>query len=192
MKDLMILRSLDQIKALAHPLRQRLMEAFSMEPRTTKQVADMLGERPSRLYHHVAALEEAHLLELVETRQKRGTIEQYYQAAARKFRINRDLLEFAEDNAGHTDVYDLIVGALEDTLLQFQHPSTQRAIAAPSEKLVFVRAQSLKVTPAQIADLRSRLDAWLDDCQSETPSSDAKQQGMSHALTVVLYPTRNT
>lgn len=189
----MILQSLDQVKALAHPLRQRLMEAFSMEPRTTMQVADILEERPSRLYHHVAALEEAHLLELIETRQNRGTVERYYQAAARKFRIDRDLLEFAEGNAGHSDVYDLILGALEDTVLQFQQPGTQRAIAtpAPSEKLVFVRAQSLRVTPEQLADLRSKLDAWLDACQATAPSSDAKQQDRSYALTVVLYPTHD-
>src|SRR4051812_9517926 len=77
-----VLRELAQIKALADPLRQRLLRAFAGEPRTTKQVAHDLKENPTKLYHHVDTLAEAGLLKLVETRQNRGTMERYYQAAA--------------------------------------------------------------------------------------------------------------
>ena len=69
-----------EIRALAHPLRLRLMELFAETPRTTKQVADLLGEPPTRLYHHVAALERAGLLRLKETRPNRGTTEKWYEA----------------------------------------------------------------------------------------------------------------
>jgi DNA-binding transcriptional ArsR family regulator len=71
------------IRALAHPLRLRLMEIFAETPRTTKQVADLLGEPPTRLYHHVAALERAGLLRLKETRQNRGATEKWYEATRR-------------------------------------------------------------------------------------------------------------
>jgi predicted ArsR family transcriptional regulator len=56
------------------------MELFAEMPRTTKQIADLLGEPPTRLYHHVAALERAGLLRLKETRQNRGTTEKWYEA----------------------------------------------------------------------------------------------------------------
>ena len=69
-----------EIRALAHPLRLRLMELFAETPRTTKQAADLLGEPPTRLYHHVAALERAGLLHLKETRRNRGTTEKWYEA----------------------------------------------------------------------------------------------------------------
>jgi DNA-binding transcriptional ArsR family regulator len=74
------------MRALAHPLRLRIMELFAEQPRTTKQVAALLGEPPTRLYHHVAALERAGLLRLTETRKKRGTLERWYEAVARTFR----------------------------------------------------------------------------------------------------------
>src|SRR5437868_10166113 len=74
---------LAEMRALAHPLRLRILEAFAEAPRTTKQVAELLGQPPTRLYHHVAALERAGLLRLVETRQNRGTTEKWYEAAAR-------------------------------------------------------------------------------------------------------------
>ena len=72
-----------ELRALAHPLRLRIMELFAEAPRTTKQVADLLGEPPTRLYHHVAALERAGLLKLKETRKNRGTVEKWYESIAR-------------------------------------------------------------------------------------------------------------
>jgi DNA-binding transcriptional ArsR family regulator len=74
---------LAQMRALAHPLRLRIMELFAEQPRTTKQVAELLGQPPTRLYHHVAALERAGLLRLTETRKKRGTLERWYESIAR-------------------------------------------------------------------------------------------------------------
>jgi len=66
---------LEQVRALSHPLRLRLLELFKLQPRTAKQAAEVLGEPPTRLYHHVAALERAGLIRLRETRQNRGTTE---------------------------------------------------------------------------------------------------------------------
>lgn len=74
--------SLDQLRALAHPLRLRMLEVFVEGPRTTKQVAQMLGEPPTKLYHHANALERAGLLRLSRTRQNRGAIEKWYEATA--------------------------------------------------------------------------------------------------------------
>src|SRR3954471_20831047 len=71
------------LRALAHPLRLRMMELFAESAKTTKQVADILGEPPTRLYHHVAALERAGLLELRETRKNRGTVEKWYGTPSR-------------------------------------------------------------------------------------------------------------
>jgi DNA-binding transcriptional ArsR family regulator len=78
------LTHLDQVKALADPLRLRLLAAFGQE-RTTKQVADLMGERPTRLYHHVEALEKVGLIQQTRTRPNRGTMEKYFLAVARSF-----------------------------------------------------------------------------------------------------------
>ena len=76
------LASLDQLRALAHPLRLRMLEVFAEGPRTTKQVAQRLGEPPTKLYHHANALERAGLLRLSKTRQNRGAIEKWYEATS--------------------------------------------------------------------------------------------------------------
>ena len=90
--------NLDQVKALAHPLRVRIIETLaSSDPMTTKQVADLLGEKPTRLYHHVNLLQKAGLIQLTHTRKNRGTTEKYYEAIARQFRAASDL--FSDESA---------------------------------------------------------------------------------------------
>jgi hypothetical protein len=61
-----------------------MMELFAESPRTTKQVAELLGEPPTRLYHHVAALERAGLLVLTETRPNRGATEKWYTSVSQQ------------------------------------------------------------------------------------------------------------
>ena len=65
------LASLEQMKMLADPRRIRILELLCGEERTTKQVAEILGEPPTRLYHHVAALARVGLVRLTRTRQSR-------------------------------------------------------------------------------------------------------------------------
>src|ERR1051326_7711550 len=87
---------LDQVRALAHPLRLRLLELFARQPRTAKQAAEVLGEPPTRLYHHVAALERAGLIRLKETRQNRGTTEKYYEASDPMRPVGKEILKNKE------------------------------------------------------------------------------------------------
>src|SRR5262245_11441664 len=79
------LANLEQMKVLADPRRIRILEALGSEERTTKQVAEILGEPPTRLYHHVAALARVGLIRLARTRQRRGALEKYYVAVAKAF-----------------------------------------------------------------------------------------------------------
>src|SRR5262252_10076538 len=78
-------RATQELRALAHPLRLRLLEEFAGSPRTTMQVAAAMGEPPTRLYHHVNALERAGILKLARTRQVRGTTEKYYEVARKYY-----------------------------------------------------------------------------------------------------------
>ena len=79
---------LEQVRILAHPLRLKLFELFAEAPRTTKQAAEVLELPPTRLYHHVAALERVGLVRLRETRRNRGTVEKHYEATRRGFALD--------------------------------------------------------------------------------------------------------
>ena len=94
------LSDVHQVKVLADPLRIRILEELCTAERTTKQVAERLGEKPTKLYHHVEALERVGLIRLTRTRQNRGTMEKYYLAVARRFKADSRIFSAADAGSG--------------------------------------------------------------------------------------------
>jgi len=68
------------IKAIAHPLRHRVLVAFSEAVASPKAVADRLGEPLGRVSHHVRVLADLGAIELVRTEPRRGAVEHFYRA----------------------------------------------------------------------------------------------------------------
>lgn len=83
-----ILANADQVGALAHPLRIRILALLRDDPHTNQQLAETLGESPARLHFHVKELAKEGLIVLVEQRPKGGVLEKYYLAAARDYRLH--------------------------------------------------------------------------------------------------------
>ena len=71
------------IKAMGHPLRMRILEAFNSGERSPRELATELGEPLGNVSYHVRMLVDLGLLELVRTTQKRGALEHHYVLAAR-------------------------------------------------------------------------------------------------------------
>ena len=69
------------VKAVAHPLRIRILAMLAERPASPVQLAPQLGSTLGRVGYHVRVLRDAGLLELVETRRRRGAIEHIYTAA---------------------------------------------------------------------------------------------------------------
>lgn len=142
-----------ELRALAHPLRLRVLEAFAEQPRTTKQVAVLLGEPPTRLYHHVAALERAGLLRLTETRKNRGTVEKWYEAIARSLRTPK----------GSASRPALAMGVLEQSRQEVVAAMRRRSRERP------LLARVVVVAPrAAIAGIRTQLVDMLRELQRGT------------------------
>ena len=66
-------------KALADPLRIRLVEWLMERPRSARELADCAGLPADRLYYHLGQLEQAGLIEVIEYRRlARGKAERVY------------------------------------------------------------------------------------------------------------------
>lgn len=179
---------LDQLKALSHPLRQQLFEQFAHGARTTKQVADHLGEKLTRLYHHVAALEDAGLIELVATRPVRGTIEKYYEAVARTVRIDSSLLA-GDDTAAAAgkaalDVVDGVLGKVRRDVATLL--AADRDDDGQEEEVLFVPVD-IAAGEEDVRRVRAKLDELLAELRA---LGDAAPEGMdsSHRLLIGWYP----
>jgi DNA-binding transcriptional ArsR family regulator len=108
------LTGLEQLRALADPLRVRMLGAFA-EERTTRQVAEILHEKPTRLYHHLKALATAGLIRKTRTRRNRGTLETYYRAVAGSFRADPSLFSPRGRSEASGSIAKMIDGMLDQT-----------------------------------------------------------------------------
>jgi DNA-binding transcriptional ArsR family regulator len=80
-------RHLDEelARALAHPLRQRILMHLEREVQTPLDLARSLGEPLNKIGYHVHALREAGCIELVRTEHRRGAIAHFYRPTTRAF-----------------------------------------------------------------------------------------------------------
>jgi DNA-binding transcriptional ArsR family regulator len=77
-------------KALAHPLRARILVVLNEQVASPNEIAGMLDERLPNVSYHVRALVDLECIELVRTAQRRGATEHYYRALRRPFFSDRD------------------------------------------------------------------------------------------------------
>jgi len=82
MPDLARLRSYEHLKLVADPRRLAILQHLMAAPATLTQLGQALGEHPAWIRHHLRRLEDAGLVELVETRRVHGAEERYYRARA--------------------------------------------------------------------------------------------------------------
>jgi len=173
--------NLDQLRALAHPLRLRMMELFAEGPRTTKQVAQQLGEPPTRLYHHANALERAGLLKLSKTRQNRGAIEKWYEAS-------RSLI--SGRHLSRSRPMQQAISGLATVALEQARREVELALrTAPGGRPLVMRV-TVNGNEHRIADIRKRLLQVLTELRD--PRSEEKRLSKRDAkrwtLTVAFVP----
>jgi DNA-binding transcriptional ArsR family regulator len=165
-QDTLILDKPEQLKALGHPLRVRVLEMLGQDAEwqlTNRELAQRLGVDPGHLHFHVRMLLRAGLIELAGA-EGRGR-EKPYRAVARVFRVAPELLA-----AGGAS--DLQAAMIEQV---------QRAHASYAEAGAFRGAQ-LEVRLSMEHALRLMTD-FLDRARAEEDESADKV-----VLTLFAHP----
>jgi DNA-binding transcriptional ArsR family regulator len=78
------------VRALAHPMRVRILEALQGRTASPTEMARRFGESLGVVSYHTNALLDVECIEQVGTRPKRGTIEHFYTARPRSFIGHQD------------------------------------------------------------------------------------------------------
>jgi DNA-binding transcriptional ArsR family regulator len=187
----MVLTELEQIKILADPLRIRILEELCAE-RTTKQVAQRLGEKPTKLYHHVEALERVGLIALTRTRPNRGTLEKYYQAVARSFRAELSARAGSPEEQSET-VRDVVRTIFDSTAREMTRLIDQGDGDA-LEKRALLNFVEVRAEEKEIEEIQRRLTEVLESLASlgEEPKTArgaaAAAKRPRYRLTLAFYP----
>jgi len=182
-------KGLEQVRAMAHPLRLRLIELFAREAQTAKQAAQKLGQPPTRLYHHVAILEKAGLLRLKETRAVRGATEKYFEI------VRGPLTPDAGEALKGSTAKDHEAIAL--TLFDRARNEMVRALAAGAAdgKRPMIAARAVaRLSPADARRVRAELVRVLQGLRRQRQKHKATPPGgkrgwRRYALTISMVPT---
>jgi DNA-binding transcriptional ArsR family regulator len=180
-----------QLKAVADPLRLRLLLAFAGRPRTIKQVAEELGERPGRLYHHVEVLERAGLVRVASTRPVRGAIERSYVGVATRFSVDQSLL-MPHPTGGRPDpgTMLLIGSALADTREGLIRSFARKDRLAAHER-PYLKLRRLDSTREEIEAIRAKIDELLQLIQEQAEAHEGQERpgdARRFTLTLALAP----
>ena len=145
----------ERMKALADPLRQRLLAAFVQQPGTIKDVAARLGEPITKLYRHVDQLVGAGFLRVSGEQRRRGAVERSFEAVASRYVVAPAP---GENQVARGDA--MVRGALEQVL------ASARRTHAAEGRLHLMRAR-VRLTPDALRILEDRLRTILMEHVSE-------------------------
>jgi DNA-binding transcriptional ArsR family regulator len=185
MQKTLLLRDVRQVKVLAHPLRMRIIEALRTREGSPKQVADVLGTKPTRLYHHFAALEQAKLIKLAGTRQRRGVVERLYRPVAQMFVVDRALFEGSQGRQRGAGVVSAASAMFAVTLDELRAGIEAGTVPLEDRQRAELGSMRLTVAPGSLPRLMRRLRALL----TEARAAEVSEGGEPVRLTVALFPT---
>jgi DNA-binding transcriptional ArsR family regulator len=107
-REILEIQRPDQLKALGHPLRLRILETLGNdqgEELTNRELANRLGVDPGHLHFHVRMLLGAGVIELVE---RSGGREKPYRAVARHVRVAPELIATGAANDARAAMLDQV------------------------------------------------------------------------------------
>jgi DNA-binding transcriptional ArsR family regulator len=176
------LETLEQLRAVADLLRQRIIDALVERPMTVTQLGELLGLPPARVHYHVRELERVGLLRLVETRERGGILEKYYQPIARSFGAQRRLFSAPLDEA--TAMLTRWLDQIRDSFLDAFRRLRQRGEQELLLNLNF-GFLTLYMTPEEVKQL---VEQFLALCQPylQRRSLEGEQERL---ISLLAYPS---
>lgn len=151
----------DEMKALAHPLRLRILRLCLHEPLTNKQIAEHLGKDPATTLHHVRLLLRTGFLAPQPVRTgARGALEKPYLATRKSWTMRVSRPEDKEQEM------TAMVEALRDEM-----------IAAGPDALVEGARIGVKLSAKQAKVLERRLRKLVADLAEQGDDPDGDEYG---------------
>ena len=143
----------EELRAVANPLRLRILRLCLHEELTNKQLAERLGKDPGSLHHHVRMLVDTGFLEPTGVRTSAsGALEKPYRATGKSWTID------VGDPSARADL--AMIDALRDEILEAEVPP-------------MVSRLGLRLSEASALELQARLVAIVDEYASrDEPDGD--------------------
>ena len=133
-----------EMRALAHPLRWRILRVTLDAPLTNKEIAERLGRDPGTVLHHVRMLVRGGFLAAEPVRSgKRGALERPYRATRKSWNVR-----LRSDTSDSLSLHDAVREEIQETGSDATLSSLRLAV---------------RLNPADIDELRRRISELGED-----------------------------
>lgn len=186
--EVLEINDLETMKLLTHPARLAIIEALS-EPRSVKEIAEVLEVPRTRLYHHIKLLEERGILRVASTRKKGALEEKLFDTTAHSFSPGAELLE-SDDRPERVEA---IVAAVLDSTREDLRRSLLKQFAEDQEddepEQTSLTRSIARLKPAEAESFINDLNTLIGKYGQMHPDSEASEETKLYALTLVFYPS---
>jgi DNA-binding transcriptional ArsR family regulator len=168
--------TLQEARALAHPLRLRILRQCLDQALTNSELAAALGQKPATMLYHVRTLLRAGFLtELPSRPGPRGTVEKPYRSTGKSWQVDQSMT--SEDGAMLRAIFEAVAAEVDE--------------AGPDCVLEGTR-MAMRLSPGQLAELQAQIAAMIAQypagpeyiAQDEIPGTDP------FAMLLVLHRRR--
>ncbi|MEG0855394.1 MAG: helix-turn-helix domain-containing protein [Terrisporobacter sp.] len=182
MKEVLVLRDLDCIKAIAHPRRVDILKTFERDPLSAKQLSEILDEPHAKINYHIKTLYNVGILELVEEKIKSGIVEKYYYPTANNIVISRKIIDYTLEE--DLDRENISISDFEDTIESFYDAAEAGALNGDS----VLEYDNLLLTEDEIKELRNSVRGKIDELVSKRESNSLENE-KKHDIVMFAIPT---
>jgi len=181
------MRDGERLRGTLSPLRRRLL-AELREPASATGLAARLGESRQRINYHLRELEKSGLVELVELRPRRGSVERLVRATARTVVVAPTVVgEFDPTAAQDRYAVDTLLAASARTFAEVAD-ARERAEEAGKRLVTFTIETDVGFDrPADLEQFATRLAAQVADLAAEYDSPTAPRR---YRVVIGAHPAR--
>ena len=179
MKDLLVLRDLECVKAIAHPRRIDILNAFDKEPLSAKQLSEMLDEPHAKINYHIKTLYNVGILDL-EEKIKSGIVEKYYYPTANNVVMSRKIIDYTLDPASEDG--KVSISDFEDTIENFYIAVEKGALKLEN----VLEYRDIKLSDSEIDELQKTMKDRVAEILANRKENDEEKK---NDLMMVAIPT---
>jgi DNA-binding transcriptional ArsR family regulator len=163
----------EMVAILGDVRRTRILQILTEQQASVKELSEMIGETPQVAHYHTKRLEAAGLIQIVETREVRGTLEKFYRAVADRFVMTK---------AVGAALGRSLVGGMQLATEWLQ--MGQQHLDPDSPKVGMVGVQMIESTREAVNAFRERLEAL----QPAYVACNQDGTGERYVLVLALFP----
>ena len=182
----LLISDLKTLKLISDPLHRQIFEALISQSLTAKQLSKKLGLISTKIYYHLKLMEEAEIIQVVDTQIVSGIIEKSYRAAARRLQVDPNLLAPNSDS-GKENIGNVILSTLDTTREDiYRSLHAHYAELEQDPRMVFISRQLSHLTDYQADEFCEKLDSLIKEFEHANSGSPDLQ---TFALTIAFYPS---